>query len=52
MGVDELLDAAMVGFDRGETLTIPPLAEETLWTKYKQTRSAPALSPHQSPASR
>ncbi|MGV3770955.1 MAG: SDR family NAD(P)-dependent oxidoreductase [Sphingobium phenoxybenzoativorans] len=27
MGVDELVDAALTGFDRGETVTIPPLEE-------------------------
>jgi len=27
MGVDELVDAALLGFDRGETVTIPPLEE-------------------------
>lgn len=27
MGVDELVDTALLGFDRGETVTIPPLEE-------------------------
>ncbi len=27
MGVDELVDASLLGFDRGETVTIPPLEE-------------------------
>jgi short-subunit dehydrogenase len=27
MGVDELVDAALLGFDRGETVTIPPLED-------------------------
>lgn len=31
MGVDELVDAALVGFDRRELVTIPPLYEAARW---------------------
>jgi short-subunit dehydrogenase len=46
MGVDDLVDAALVGFDRGETVTIPPLADEGGWTAYNNARLAlaPLLS--------
>ncbi len=40
MGVDDLVDAALVGFDRGEEVTIPPLADEGLWTSYETARVA------------
>jgi len=40
MDVDELVDAALVGFDRGEIVTIPPLADEGLWTAYTDARLA------------
>jgi uncharacterized protein len=44
MGVDDLVDAALVGFDKGEVVTIPPLADEGLWTTYNEARLA--LAPH------
>jgi uncharacterized protein len=44
MEVDDLVDAALVGFDRGELVTIPPLADESLWTAYHEARLA--LGPH------
>jgi short-subunit dehydrogenase len=44
MEVDDLVDAALVGFDRGELVTIPPLADESLWTAYTEARLA--LGPH------
>ena len=40
MAVDDLVDAALRGFDRGETVTIPPLHNETLWTAYDTARLA------------
>lgn len=40
MDVDDLVDAALVGFDAGETVTIPPLADEALWTAMTQARQA------------
>jgi uncharacterized protein len=40
MEVDDLVDAALAGFDKGEVVTIPPLADEGLWTTYHQARLA------------
>ena len=40
MEVDDLVDAALVGFDGGEVVTIPPLADETLWHAYERARRA------------
>jgi short-subunit dehydrogenase len=46
MAVDDLVDAALLGFDRGETVTIPPLADESAWTALNAARLAlaPQLS--------
>jgi short-subunit dehydrogenase len=40
MAAGDLVDAALVGLDRGETVTIPPLADEALWTAYEDARRA------------
>lgn len=40
MEVDELVDAALVGFDRRETVTIPPLPDAGLWTAFDAARQA------------
>lgn len=40
MTVDELVDAALVGFDRRETITIPPLPEAAQWDNYQAARRA------------
>jgi short-subunit dehydrogenase len=40
MGVDDLVDAALVGFDRREAVTIPPLADEGQWEKLQAARQA------------
>jgi len=42
MAVDDLVDAALVGFDARETVTIPPLADEHLphWTAIETERGA------------
>lgn len=40
MSVDELVDAALVGFDRGETITIPPLSDAAQWDAYQAARRA------------
>jgi short-subunit dehydrogenase len=40
MDVDDLVDAALAGLDKGETVTIPPLADEGLWTAYNDARLA------------
>lgn len=46
MEVDDLVDAALVGFERGETFTIPPLADEARWLTMTEARIAlaPVLS--------
>ena len=40
MDVNDLVDAALVGLDNGETVTIPPLADEEQWTTYNNARLA------------
>lgn len=40
MEAADLVDAALRGLDRGETVTIPPLAEEAQWTTYNEARLA------------
>lgn len=49
MEVDDLVDAALVGFDAGETITIPPLADEAQWNALQAARQAmiPNLSRRQ-----
>jgi short-subunit dehydrogenase len=46
METADLVDAALIGLDRGETVTIPPLADEQLWLAYERARLAlaPLLS--------
>ena len=38
MEVDELVDAALVGFDRRETVTIPPLPDAGQWAAFDAAR--------------
>lgn len=38
MEVNELVDAALAGFDRRETVTIPPLPDATQWTDFETAR--------------
>lgn len=40
MEVEELVDAALVGFDRREPVTIPPLHEFGQWESYQHARQA------------
>ena len=40
MGVDDLVDAALVGFDRRELFTLPSLADEGLFTTLNDARLA------------
>ena len=40
MEVDELVDAALVGFDRRESITIPPLPDAGQWAAYEAARTA------------
>ena len=44
MEVGDLVDAALVGFDRGETVTIPPLADARLYEALEAARAA--MGPH------
>lgn len=44
MATGDLVDAALVGLDRGEIVTIPPLADEKLWLALEAARAA--LAPH------
>lgn len=39
MDVDDLVDAALVGFDRREAVTIPPLADVSLWDAIERARA-------------
>ena len=48
MEATDLVDAALLGLDRGETVTIPPLPDEAQWTAYTEARLA--LSPNLSRA--
>ncbi len=38
MTAEDLVDAALVGFDRGEVVTIPSLADEAEWEAYEGAR--------------
>lgn len=40
MEVDELVDAALAGFDRRESVTIPPLPDAGQWTDFEAARKA------------
>jgi short-subunit dehydrogenase len=40
MRAEDLVDAAMVGFDAGELVTIPALHETAAWTSWEQERRA------------
>jgi hypothetical protein len=34
-----MVDAALAGFDQGETITWPSVADASLWDKYEAARS-------------
>jgi len=40
MDAGDLVDAALLGFERGETITIPPLADEGQWLAFDAARRA------------
>jgi short-subunit dehydrogenase len=40
MEIDELVDAALIGFDRRETITIPPLPDAGQWAAFEAARQA------------
>jgi hypothetical protein len=39
MTTENLVDAALAGFDKGETITWPSVADASLWDKYDSARS-------------
>jgi hypothetical protein len=39
MSTENMVDAALAGFDRGEKVTWPSVADETLWDRYDQARA-------------
>jgi short-subunit dehydrogenase len=40
MATEELVDAALIGFDRRESVTIPPLPDAGQWTALEVARQA------------
>ena len=40
MTTENMVDAALAGFDQGETITWPSVADASLWEKYEAARSA------------
>ena len=44
MDVDDMVDAALVGLDRGETVTIPALPDIAEWEAYESARQK--MIPH------
>ncbi len=39
MTTENMVDAALAGFDMGEKITWPSVADATLWDKYDEARS-------------
>jgi len=39
MPVEHLVDAALAGFDQGESVTLPSMADTSLWERYDSARS-------------
>ena len=44
MRAEDLVDAALLGFERGESVTLPSLQDEALWDAYESARKA--MAPH------
>lgn len=44
MEANDLVEAALLGFERGEVVTIPPLEDEGQWQAYETARTA--MAPH------
>lgn len=40
MSAEDMVDASLVGFDRGELVTIPSLADESQWQAFENARQA------------
>ncbi|MGF6512989.1 hypothetical protein ABH912_000455 [Pseudomonas sp. BT76 TE3572] len=43
MEVDDLVDAALVGFDRKELVTIPPVPDLAAWEAFERERGVLVL---------
>ena len=52
MEVDDLVDAALVGFDRREPVTIPPLGDAQVWAALEGARAVLPMSLGGAPAER
>jgi uncharacterized protein len=39
MSAENLVDAALAGFDKGESITLPSVADASLWDKFDEARS-------------
>lgn len=53
MEVEDLVDAALVGFDRKELVTIPPVSDVAAWEAFEQARGDLAKGfSHSQPAAR
>lgn len=52
MEVDDLVDAALVGFDRKELVTIPPVPEVSAWETFEHARGVLASGFSNSPSQR
>ena len=39
MTSENLVDAALAGLDQGEDITLPSVADATLWDKYDEARA-------------
>ena len=50
--VDDLVDAALVGFDRREPVTIPPLGDAQVWAALEGARAVLPMSLGGAPAER
>jgi uncharacterized protein len=40
MSAEDMVDAALVGFDKGEVVTIPPLQDGADWAAHEASRQA------------
>ena len=40
MSSEDMVDAALAGLDQGEVVTIPSLADNTLWDRFEAARRA------------
>ena len=40
MSAEDLVDAALAGFDKGEAITLPSVHDASLWDKFDEARTA------------